>query len=343
MVLEKEDSFLLKGWSIAIIVLHNFLHNIKQLPSQNEFNYSIDKARALVDVFVYNPSDIIRALLSFYGHYGVKIFIFLSAYGLTRIYLVNDIKIKAYILRHFTKIYKAFFLVLIYWVVYELLVNQVDLRTMWSNHSEAVVYKLLGINIPGFALAPVGPWWFIPAIIQLYLLFPLLLFLFKKYGSWFLLLLSVLVYLILGLVDKKILFFNAFGHLPEFCLGIYLASKGSYELKWPIIVLAFVGFVLSHFHAVFWLFSGVSITILVLALYGNRTEKQHSIMISIGKLSLYMFLINGFMRKPFLDWARGFENDWLILGFSLVFLVLVVLTAKLLSSIKKPFQLGKGS
>lgn len=339
MVIEKNDSFLLKGWSIAIIVLHNFLHNTKQLPSQNEFSYSMDKANSLVDIILYNHSDIIRALLSFYGHYGVKVFIFLSAYGLTKIYLDKEINIRVYLLRHITKIYKAFFLVLLFWVLYELTVNKIGLALFLTTHAKAVFLKLIGLNIPGFALAPVGPWWFIPVIFQFYLLFPILLFCFKKYGSFFLLSISILTYIILGFVDKKILFLNAIGHLPEYSLGIYLASLASFRIKWPVFVLALIGFVLSHFHPVFWLFSGVSIILLILALYGDETRKPHKIMVKIGKLSLYIFLINGFMRRPFLDWANSFDNDLFLLICSLIFLAVVVVTAKLLSNIKKPFRI----
>ncbi len=339
MVIEKNDSFLLKGWSIAIIVLHNFLHNTKQLPSQNEFSYSMDKAKSLVDIILYNPSDIIRALLSFYGHYGVKIFIFLSAYGLTKIYLDKEINILVYLQKHITKIYKAFFLVLFFWVLYELIVNKIDLLLFLTIHAKAVLLKLVGLNIPGFALAPVGPWWFIPVIFQFYLLFPLLLFCFKRYGNYFLLGLSVLTYLVLGLIDKKILFLNAVGHLPEYCLGVYLASKPSFSIKWPVFVLALAAFVFSHLHPVFWLFSGVSIILLILAMYGKEVRKPYKIMVMIGKLSLYIFLINGFMRRPFLDWANSLNNDFFLLICSLIFLVGVVVTAKLLSSIKKPFRI----
>src|SRR4051812_43734901 len=78
--LDKKDTTILKALAIMAIVFHNFFHVAVKV-HENEFDF--DPARFSVFLqTVRHPSLSIQALFAFYGHYGVQIFIFLSAYGL---------------------------------------------------------------------------------------------------------------------------------------------------------------------------------------------------------------------------------------------------------------------
>lgn len=336
MRLEKSDTRYLQGLSIMLIVLHNLVHNLKPLPSQNEFNFSIVKAQGLFDILLNEPGDLIRALLSYYGHYGVKVFVFLSAYGLTRVYLNNQVEYWPYIKRHVGKIYAAFMIVVVVWMLTEWVVNGVSVIQLISQHLTALSLKFMAVNYPGYALAPVGPWWYIPVVIQLYVLFPLLLSLSKRHGAHVLLWISLGCLVVLAVVDKKILFFNALGHIPEFSLGIYLGLKKGFRIGWGWLVVAIVVFIAGHFNQYLWLFSGLSIITMTLFIHQfNQRLWGKSWLIPMGALSVYLFLINGFVRTPLLPLLKAQDSGTVVLLLAVLMLMFNVVLAALISSIKK--------
>ena len=80
--LDLKDTSILKGLAISAIVLHNYFHVVSPV-HQNEFTF--DPARFQVFLHtVARPELATQAVFSFFGHFGVQIFIFLSAYGLTK-------------------------------------------------------------------------------------------------------------------------------------------------------------------------------------------------------------------------------------------------------------------
>src|SRR5512133_1523766 len=80
--LDKKDTTILKALAILAIVFHNFFH-ISVKVHENEFDFSPDRFGVFLQT-VAHPSLAIQALFAFYGHYGVQIFIFLSAYGFAK-------------------------------------------------------------------------------------------------------------------------------------------------------------------------------------------------------------------------------------------------------------------
>ncbi|MGA8108635.1 MAG: hypothetical protein WB974_04330, partial [Acidobacteriaceae bacterium] len=79
--LDRRDTTVLKGLAIAAIVFHNFFHFVSPA-RQNEFTF--DPARFPVFLHtVVQPDLAIQAIFSFFGHFGVQVFVFLSAYGLS--------------------------------------------------------------------------------------------------------------------------------------------------------------------------------------------------------------------------------------------------------------------
>ena len=103
--LDKHESNIFKGIAILLIVTHNFFHLIKKgLPGENEFDFDPERFKSFLVLIVQEYPDIIRIVLHYLGHYGVQVFIFLSAYGLTRKYLSADPIYKYYLLERFNKI-----------------------------------------------------------------------------------------------------------------------------------------------------------------------------------------------------------------------------------------------
>jgi len=82
-ILTKENSLILRGMAILVIMYHNFLHmEVFGFCQENEMSFVQDKA----DIFfkcVSTPSPtIVFELISFLGWIGVPVFVFLTGYGL---------------------------------------------------------------------------------------------------------------------------------------------------------------------------------------------------------------------------------------------------------------------
>jgi hypothetical protein len=81
--LSHERTQLFKGIAILLIVSHNFFHLIKPRMGENEYSFVANIFPRYLNAFLLRPEDTFRLFFSFFGHYGVQMFIFLSAYGLT--------------------------------------------------------------------------------------------------------------------------------------------------------------------------------------------------------------------------------------------------------------------
>lgn len=85
--LSRKETSAMKGFSIMCIVLHNLLHLLHPLVKENEFIYNYNRrAYWMWDHIVNLHHNVIGDILSFFGWYGVPIFIFLSGYGITKKY-----------------------------------------------------------------------------------------------------------------------------------------------------------------------------------------------------------------------------------------------------------------
>ena len=76
----------LRGLAIIGIFLHNYCHWLGPIVKENEYQYFQHNVDWLNQVMVSMDLNLPVHLLSFFGHYGVPVFLFLSAYGLVMKY-----------------------------------------------------------------------------------------------------------------------------------------------------------------------------------------------------------------------------------------------------------------
>jgi peptidoglycan/LPS O-acetylase OafA/YrhL len=323
--LKKNDSLIIKGVGISLIVLHNLLHNIKTAPSQNEFNFSIEKTYSLISILYNDIYDLPRALISYFGHYGVQLFIFISAYGLTVKYYNKSQSFNAIFLRSYFKLLFPFLYVLLFLIIYKIAFQHLSMHEVYKTYGISVLLKVFGINIPGYSLSPVGPWWFIPMIIQFYLIFPLILFFIQKYKNTFLITLTIISLTLSIYFNKKIIFFNVIGHIPVFCLGVFFATN-KIKLSTINIGFVFIIFILAQFNPYLWFLSPSSFVLLFLSLY-QKSNLKLKYFKYIGAVSIFMFLINGFLREPFITIIKQSSSNFLILSIAALYLLYVFILA----------------
>ena len=86
--LSKNDTTAIKAVAMFMIVAHNFLHQVTPTPEENEFFfYSAEGIWEVLVIAAYLPAETLHAVIAFFGHYGVQLFVFLSGYGLTKKFL----------------------------------------------------------------------------------------------------------------------------------------------------------------------------------------------------------------------------------------------------------------
>lgn len=101
------QTLFLKGFAILCIMSHNFFHWVPPVTYENEMHfYPMYFLRFLQD---FTWPDAINCLFSFWGFYGVYLFIFLSGYGLTKSFANRHTERNIrFIGRHIVKIYLLF-------------------------------------------------------------------------------------------------------------------------------------------------------------------------------------------------------------------------------------------
>lgn len=188
-VLDPCDSAILKGLAISAIVFHNFFHFVSPV-HQNEFTFLPSRFPVFLETVIH-PSLAIQALFSFFGHFGVDIFVFLSAYGLSKSHWDDPATWSLFMWGRIKKLYPTFGLVVIPWF-FAVSVALGPLEVI-RQVGLGILLMSLGVStLLGFGLPPVGPWWFIPFIVQFYAIWPLMRKMTAKFGWQSLLILAVL-------------------------------------------------------------------------------------------------------------------------------------------------------
>lgn len=338
-----DESVMLRALAILAIVFHNYLHWIAELPSENEFDYQPERIRALMWGLWNTPLDSVRLLATYFGHYGVQVFLFLSGYGITIKYRDRIPRWLAFEKARWSALYPSIAIAALGYILYE------SLREGWSlviqQEGLNLIRQMIGLSnfLPDNIYHPIGPWWFIGVILQFYLLAPLILHWLRRHGDKILYMLgagSFLLELLLGPILSKQFDLNInhsiLGHLDVCALGIWFARRGDFPLPRIVIVGAGGLFILGNFHASLWITTGATFLLAALPLLrilSYRAQRQPWIqddLMYIGQLSMYIFLCNGYLRNPLIDWARQQPHWWTSIWTSLVFLAIVVIWAMLL-------------
>ena len=85
-LLSLTESKALRGIAILGIILHNYCHFLGFAVKENEYTFNVDKPMQLADRLLSLNHDLFIHILSFFGHYGVPLFLFISGFGLVMKY-----------------------------------------------------------------------------------------------------------------------------------------------------------------------------------------------------------------------------------------------------------------
>ncbi|MBQ6200005.1 MAG: acyltransferase [Prevotella sp.] len=336
----------MRGIAILAIMLHNYCHYVKGIAKENEYQFLTKRCdrlwEALTSPDEYLPMD----FLSFFGHYGVPVFLFLSGYGLIRKYELDPQPVGhiPFLRYHYLKLLRM----LIVGFVLFIMVDAVTPGRFPFHWDNVIAQLLMYINVlpePDKIIWP-GIYWFFGLMMQLYIVYRLLLY---RRSSWYVVALIAVCWLLQVFCDPdgdtiNRLRYNFIGGMLPFGLGILLGrswesgvrsqesgvrsqesgvsrillgqtlpSKVIYCLLTPVSSLLVIAMSFS-FHA--WLWIPVVIIIGTIAFVKALPAVILKFFVFFGTYSAAIFVAHPIARKLFITvaWQRD-AYDGLMLYF----------------------------
>lgn len=243
--LNRTECNALRGLAIIGIFLHNYCHWLGPIVKENEYQYIQRNVDWLHQVMTSPDGWLPMHLLSFFGHYGVPVFLFLSAYGLVLKYesgprlsqgaerfsitgrhLPNLGEGLRFVRYHYLKLFK---MMIVGFVAFTML----DYLTPGPHHYQSLdIIAMLGMfnNVlpnPDHIIWP-GPFWFFGLMMQLYIIYRL--FIYRRHWAFTVVLMVVCLALQLCLSpDGEAMNryrYNFMGGMLPFGIGILYARYG---------------------------------------------------------------------------------------------------------------------
>lgn len=359
-LLTRAECNALRGIAILGIFLHNFCHWLNPVVKENEYQYfqhNVDWfAQCAARVNELFPAHVI----SFFGHYGVPVFLFLSAYGLEMKYGNGQGKapdgrrvvVSSFVRYHYLKLFKMMIVGFICFTV-------VDAMTAgsWHYNVAQIVGQLLMINNfydqPDRNIWP-GPFWFFGLMLQLYVVYRLLLY--RRHWGWTVGLMAVctVAQLFMDPEGENLNYwrYNFMGGMLPFGLGLLFARYGN---KVMLVNLTFGSFLMSWVVCSFFIVSAsgsfytwviVPALVCYASVYFIKTvstlplpwlrARIGYVLGWLGNVSAALFVIHPAIRKVFITVSRQGDIYTGLLLYAIASLGVAWLVMKLMRHIPNP-------
>ncbi|HNW75740.1 MAG TPA: acyltransferase [Bacteroidales bacterium] len=325
--LTKDFTSFLKGIAILMVILHNYYKWVFPITGENEFWFTANAINKSISFFLSDPPEFFNVFFNFLGFYGVQAFIVISAYGLTRSWQSRQPGYGRFILHRFDKLYPSLFIACLLYIVFTIIRSE---RVPGPDMLKDLLCQLA--LIPGRPTAISGPWWFYSFIFQFYLIFPVLMWINRKAGVKGLAGLVIIGYLVtIFFYDPmRKTGFNPYslfiGHMPEFCLGIWLAGRERVKVPYWVTLLSLAVLICGNIYKTVWPFANLAAAILLMVsisyLWSKREKMKGftSMIMFLGGISMYLFALHGIFRNPFINMANNYGSVWASLLIALLFI-----------------------
>ncbi len=362
-LLNKTQCNALRGIAIISIILHNFCHWLdpKFVILENEYNFNLPFSQRMWDYLTGGHIDMYFPIqfFSFFGHYGVAIFLFLSGFGLVRKYETEgsaESSATRFIAYHWKKLFRLMLLGLLVGL-FAHAVYDVFYQKDWPKY--LIAQLLMVINVlkePEYNIMP-GPFWFFGLMLEVYVIYRLIVYPTRniksnnwKWLRWFIPLALVLVAwavqvpLMKRFILIRYLRYNAVVAMLPFAAGVFVARYGFPLLpKWThatVAATALVALMLVNLNFYAWLWGhlivivgSVSFVKLFEATDATQQYRLNAVLKPLawtGTLSACIFVVHSIVRLPIyfeVIWGGpkvGLSPQfylWLLLYLALTFLL----------------------
>ncbi len=327
-LLTRYECNILRGIAILGIFLHNYCHWLNPVVKENEYQFFKHNVDWFTQSATYINWLFPAHVFSFFGHYGVPIFLFLSAFGLEQKYgglprpTLDEKRVGAlpFIRYHYLKLFKMMIVGFICFIIIDAITPGA-----WHYTMGQVVGQLLMVN--NFYLHPddniwPGPFWFFGLMLQLYIVYRLLLY--HRHWGWTVGLMVVCTgaQLFMDPEGETINYwrYNFMGGMLPFGLGLLFARYGErimlVRLSFGALFMSWVAcsfFIVSASGSFYmWIFVPLLIcyasvylvkTIMRLPLVWLRRGVVY-VLSWMGNISAALFVIHPAIRKVFIPISR---------------------------------------
>lgn len=339
------EVLVLKGISILAIILHNFIHHFPGVVLENQHIFYSERNYKLIESVLRHSPDLLLDLISYYGHYGVPVFVFLSGYGLVMKYEKNGVEIKfvPYMKRHLVKLWFLLLPLMILLYFLRGIEEPSYLREHWLD-----LFLMAGFvsNLtPNFYFFH-GPWWFFSLIVQLYVVYYICVY---KHTLRPIIILTMICLcgqiIVIGVLRDihllEYLRYNFVGSVLPFALGVVFARKKYFPTN-TLAILAFVIFIICCFNEFSWLLTFGLITVAILPIAGlvRLNSYLFSFFKWLGTLSAFLFVSHPIARTCILGLNKFFffpMSVLSIIGYIFFSILLAWIYKKLLVWIQNKF------
>ena len=306
------ESKALRGIAILGIILHNYCHFLRRpidVVQENEYTFNIDNPMRLLDRICSLNHDLFVHLLSFFGHYGVPLFLFISGFGLVIKYEKKEqerhIGFFSFTWYHYAKLLRLMFLGYIaFAVVCYLHPHGYHGYTV----GRVVAQMLMYINLlpdPDHIIKP-GPYWYFGLTLQLYIVYRLCLY---RTKSLYVILLVAACWAIQTVFSPEMIGnndwlnrirYNFIGAMLPFGMGMLYARHGRLQSKPVYLCLAILSaaavFAGSfNFHT--WLWVPAFVVVGAVSTIKLLPEKCLVPCVWFGAISSALFVVHPILRE----------------------------------------------
>lgn len=316
----------MRGLAILGIMLHNYCHFVKGIAKESEYQF-LETRNEYFWQMLSNPDEWLPLhLLSYFGHYGVPVFLFLSGFGLVMKYETSPLGRLgevSFIRYHYLKLLRL----LVVGFVLFLMVDAVTPARFTFHWYHVIAQLFMYINVlptPDKIIWP-GIYWFFGLMMELYIVYRLLLY---RRSSWVVVALIAICWLLQAFCDPvgdtlNRLRYNFIGGMLPFGLGILggrlrsqlsvITGRGTTFHLLLLLLSVVLTFVMClSFQS--WLWIPVVIIIGTIAMVKVMPAVVLKIFVWFGSISAAMFVAHPIARKFFYPAAwRGDPYDGLIL------------------------------
>ena len=311
--LTREECTAMRGIAILAIMLHNYCHFIGKIVKENEYQFFNTHNEGLWQVITHPDTLLPVHLLSYFGHYGVPVFLFLSGYGLVMKYerkMQEQVAVVPFIRYNYLKLLRMLIVGFVLFIIVDIMTPG-RFQYHWYN---VIAQLLMYINVlptPDKIIWP-GIYWFFGLMLELYIVYRLLLY---RQKNWVVITLVAVCWLLQVFCDPEgetlnRIRYNFIGGMLPFGAGILVGrsidrfhcSMSRWLWAMVAVVVAALIFVMC-FHYQSWLWIPILIIVGTIAIVKAMPLTVMSLMVWFGSISAAMFVAHPIARKLFINIA----------------------------------------
>ena len=312
-MLTRTECSAMRGLAIIGIFLHNYCHWLGFAVKENEYTFTMSKASGLMQALAQPDLNLPVHLVSFFGHYGVPVFLFLSAYGLVMKYekrgalSPKQTNVLPFLKHHYVKLFK---MMIVGFVAF----TMVDAITPGSHkyHVMDILGQMFMFNNmmpdPDHVIWP-GPYWFFGLMMQLYIVYRLLLW---RKGDIYALLLIAVCWAMQAFCDPEgdtlnRVRYNFMGGVLPFCAGLLYARHGkqlTHGVRMTLMVISVVAVFFFSFNFQTWLWAPLFVCTASIGIVKLLPKTVNEWIAWVGTISAALFVLHPLTRKIFIPISR---------------------------------------